>query len=163
MAEITSERQKADKFVSSRLNELSDRLTELTQLGDQLRAIEVPKSVKGDPGEAGKSVDKQEIITEVLAQIKLPKPKDGKDAQVTEADIEKVLAKFVKDKGIKQDSIEGLDQTLSVLRNFMARGAVRGGGDTVAAGSNITITSSGGNTRSLVQGSDFPRPKYLLP
>lgn len=42
---------------------------------------------------------------------------------------------------IKSDQVDGLEQTMSAFRSQLGRGYLHGGGDTVAAGTNITITT----------------------
>lgn len=42
---------------------------------------------------------------------------------------------------IKSDQVDGLEQTMSAFRSQLGKGYLHGGGDTVVAGTNITITT----------------------
>lgn len=71
---------------------------------------------------------------------KLPKKED---------DIFSVFEKGSKKLNIKH--IDGLEQTLSAFRNQLDRrgGYIHGGGDTVKAGTNVTITSNSDGTKTI--------------
>jgi len=111
---------------------------------------------KGDAGTPGKDAplpkkgidywtpaEQRAILNELKAAIKPPKDgSPGKDAILTGEVLWAMIDKLPKGKRFKVDHVDGLDQTLSALRNLAARGGVRGGGDSVAAGSNITITTN---------------------
>lgn len=72
--------------------------------------------------------------------IKPPAGAPGKDADVAVA-IASVLEHLKTGKvKIKAEHVEGLKQTTEVIRRFEKSGGIRGGGDTVAAGTNVTIT-----------------------
>lgn len=97
---------------------------------------------------------KDEIADQVLERVKIPTPKSNLKViqQKVEVDplsvIDKILAlppeKLSKLK-LKSSNIDGLDQTISSFRNQIStRGYLHGGGDTVAAGTNITITTVNG-------------------
>ncbi len=55
--------------------------------------------------------------------------------------IEKILTLKGKFK-LKMENIDGLSQTISAFQNQLGRGYLHGGGDTVIAGTNITITTN---------------------
>ena len=71
--------------------------------------------------------DQNKIVQEVLSKV--PKPKDGVSPK-TEDIIKAVLNKMPDTKGFI---------TETKLAEFLRRGGFRGGGDTVVAGSNISI------------------------
>lgn len=51
---------------------------------------------------------------------------------------------------LKTENIDGLDQTISAIYNQVGnRGYLHGGGDTVVAGTNITITSNANGTKTI--------------
>lgn len=79
----------------------------------------------------------------------LPKPKDGKDADHAKIVETVIEALTTGKKKIKVEHIEGfkegLEQTIAPIRSLAA--GFRGGGDTVEAGSNITITNINGKKR----------------
>lgn len=93
------------------------------------RGITGPKGAKGDKGEPGK--DGETPDEEGLA--------------------ERVREGFFSGKHkLETKHVSGLDQTISILRNFVATNkSVRGGGDTVVAGSGITITRNA-NGQSII-------------
>lgn len=80
--------------------------------------------------------------------------------------IEKIMAlpatKLAKFK-LKKENIDGLEQTMATFSNQLGRGYLHGGGDTIAAGTNITlvknangtttINASGGGSGGLVVGT----------
>lgn len=96
----------------------------------------------------GTSVQKHEVIAELAGYVpsaeevaaKLPRPKDGKSITV-----EDVIAALRKEKKISIEHIHGLDETIKSIRSQTANGAyLHGGGDTVAAGTNVTIANING-------------------
>lgn len=124
------------------------------------------RSIKGDKGDPGKSIVHEEVVADVVKKISQPevlqdhlkvvagmvlanmpkvkgkRGKRGADGKGVDADtMRAVVEQIAAARKIRPEHIEGLEQTLSALRN--AQG-MRGGGDTVAAGSNITITYSNG-------------------
>lgn len=103
----------------------------------------------------------EEKLIKKISQL-IPKPKDGKSGK--DADEERILEAIFKrfDEGkvkFKAKNIEGLQDADEIVRRYIARGSIRGGGDTVSAGSNITIAvvngikvisaSAGGGTPTL--------------
>ncbi len=117
--------------------------------GDSFYGSQGPRGDKGDSiiGPPGKDavVDEVKIITSVLSKI--PKPKDGSPGK--NADVKEVMPLFVKalEEGaikLKTKHIDGWQDPQEVVRRFWANGGIRGGGDTVAAGTGVTITNSNG-------------------
>lgn len=139
---------------------------------DSLIANVAASMKKGDKGDTpiagvdypipqdGISVDHKKVVSDVLAQIEKPKDTPTVDyrkiakmaaAMVPKVDektmAERILEVFATGKkklSIKHigDFSEGLEQTLAPIRHLAA--GFRGGGDTVAAGSGVSISSSGG-------------------
>lgn len=74
--------------------------------------------------------------------------------------VEKImeLAKQGKFK-LKKENIDGLEQTMEAFNSQLGRGYLHGGGDTVAAGTNITLTrnANGTTTISSTGGSGFTK------
>jgi len=81
--------------------------------------------------------DREDIISEVVRRI--PKPKDGISPAIE--DIVKEVEAALSGKPLNEEIV-----TKKELTDFLRRGGFRGGGDTVAAGTNITITRAGGLT-----------------
>lgn len=148
------------------------------------------KSIPGPAGKDGlhgTSVNFEEVIKAVLGKITIPKNgENGKDAFITEKHIEKIatiaarkvkipeikqidamsvieeIQKMPAGKRISSAHIDGLEQTLSAFRSQLSRGYLHGGGDTVVAGNNITITKNANGTKTISStgagGSNFQIP-----
>jgi hypothetical protein len=86
--------------------------------------------------------DRLSIIQDVLTRIR--QPKDGKDAVITTKMILDAIDTLPDEKKpLTRSELEGFKQTISVLSHQIG---MRGGGDTVVAGSGVTITNnSSGN------------------
>lgn len=50
---------------------------------------------------------------------------------------------------LKTENIDGLDQTMNAFNSQLGRGYLHGGGDTVQAGTNITITTTAGGQKQI--------------
>lgn len=117
-----------------------------------------PKGEKGDRGEKGEdgvtpTIPIEEIVSRVTAQLMIPM--DGKDGKDAVFDYEELKKRVQKELGkVKVEDIEGLNPALEkMLKNYGAY--IHGGGDTVAAGTNVTITtnSAGSKVISAASGS----------
>lgn len=111
--------------------------------GDQGDKGDAIKGDKGDQGDAGLDaplVDLKKVAKQAAKLI--PVPKDGEPGKSVDpaAIIEAVVKEIVKGKHLKMEHVSGLPQELRLYRSQQ----MRGGGDTVAAGSGVTISSSGG-------------------
>ena len=147
--------EKVDEFVSS---------TKVLQAeGERIKSL--PKGDKGDRGERGpqglpgkdgrdglpgRDGDMPDItmIADLVAK-QLPQPKDGKDAAV---DYEKILKELKK---LSIDDFPAINAAMASYRNQLA-GKVygkdtwaRGGGDTVTAGVNVTITTDANGNKVI--------------
>lgn len=110
-------------------------------------AIKVgPPGLQGPPGRHAQAPSVQEIAAEVLRQ--LPKPRDGKSIPGEKGkdgksvSVEEIMNElFSPDRMDLQKIIDmRLDPHVQNLRRLV----MRGGGDTVAAGSGVSISQSGG-------------------
>lgn len=114
--------------------------------GPQGNSIRGPRGPKGDfvvgpegpQGPEGKQGPKGESIMGPMG----PEGRPGKDAKP-----EEVVQMIKEKKLLKMEHIDGLNETIASYRNQLAgkhygTAAVRGGGDTVTAGSNVTITTN---------------------
>lgn len=121
----------------------------------------------------GKTPSKQEI--EAIIKPLLPKPKDVGAKMPTAAElyllikpfltepkpeeiakliendlVEKTIEKIVKEKKIKADDLEGYQQTIrSIWSQVGKKGYLHGGGDTVRAGTNVTIVTNADGTKTI--------------
>lgn len=120
--------------------------------------IERSKTIqKGEKGEDAK-VDYEKLVQDVLTRV--PKPKDGttpikgvdyfdgtpgkpgakgKDAVLDPDEVFNTLFHPEKGKKLSLKHIDGLDQTIEIMKNHISRGYQYGAGDTVEAGSGISI------------------------
>ena len=129
--------------------EIEKKYIEIQQITSRVKgekSVVNVTTLPGRPGRDGRDADEKKIIRQVYSAVldAVRLPKDGRDGQKGKDANPEDVYEIIKKKKIKPEDIEGYEQTISVLRNFMARGGVRGGGDTVAAGSGVTITQSNG-------------------
>lgn len=119
----------------------------------------VPKGDPGTPGIDGKDADEETIVQRVLDQIEISLPEAVDYDRITKEVVAQVIAEVAAQslkKKVSIADIPGLEDRLRRVTNMARDGFVRGGGDTVAAGTNVTITSSGGvKTISSTGGSGF--------
>ncbi len=173
-------KQKLDSFQAEHRTKLAAFETLRKTIEQKLEQISIIQ--KGDPGtpapavdekaledrvfaripvpKDGKSVDKEEVVKDVLKSIVIPKVKDGdpgKDAIIDDKAIEKIVKTIREGKKIHVTHLAGWQDPEVLLARFHARGGIRGGGDTVAAGTNITITknANGVSTIASTGGAGF--------
>lgn len=105
----------------------------------------IPKIKNGETPKKGIHYFTNDDIDKI---VKLTKASIGK--QNVEIDPEEFLKIFTKKgKKLSVDFIDGLEQTMSARFHQLARGYLHGGGDTVVAGSNVTITSNANGTKTI--------------
>ncbi len=80
--------------------------------------------------------DQEKIISDVLKQVKIPKPKDGVSPSVDD-----VLTQL-KSTPLEMEHVKGLTE-LSKLVLFLKRGGFRGGGGTGGSGSSLVLQTNG--------------------
>lgn len=104
---------------------------------------------KPEKGKDGTTPEFDAIVKAVSKQM--PKPKDGKTPTIdTDAILDELIAKLQEGDVLTKDHIKGLDAEISSYRSQLAGKHygtdtwARGGGDTVSAGSNVTISTVGG-------------------
>lgn len=114
----------------------------------------------------GESVDEEKVVSTILSKIVIPKPKDGVTPTIDEKAIAKKVFGMIKPVEVDHQAIvdkvfedittgkkklstkhigdftEGLEQTIKPIKR-LAEG-FRGGGDTVDAGTGISIVNIGG-------------------
>ncbi len=98
-------------------------------------------------------VDEKALEQRILAKVPKPKTSLKVIQEKFEIDPMSVIDKIMtlpEDKfKIKSSQIDGLQQTMAAFHNQLGRGYLHGGGDTVQAGSNITITNSAGGKKII--------------
>lgn len=155
--EIDSTIENANFTLNETLKQVSDYIKEIKQI-----------DFTGEPGKDANEVDRAQIIKDVLAQIppvaeiipldeakllskflkKIPNKKG--DLKIIQEKVEidpmSVIEKIMElPDGVfklKSSQIEGLEQTIKAFHNQLGRGYLHGGGDTVSAGTNISITTN---------------------
>lgn len=155
-----------DNEMERRIKKLDEALSSYYKELARLSKIQGEKGDTGNPGRDGangrdgrdtKEIDVYALKNQILSLIR--QPEDGKDALIDDDRLEEMLEKVL------EKHKERLENEVSSYRNQLA-GKVygkdtwaRGGGDTVAAGSNITITnvngqkvisSTGGSSTALI-------------
>ena len=98
-------------------------------------------------------VDLKKLKTDILKSL----PKKKGDLRIitekVEIDpmsvIEKIMALPADKFKLKLDNIDGLDQTMKAFRSQLGRGYLHGGGDTVKAGTGITLTKNSDGTKTI--------------
>ena len=99
-------------------------------------------------------VDEESIIRKTLARVPTQKP-DLKVIQETVTTdpmsvIDKILSLPSDKFKLKSSQIDGLEQTLNAFKSQIGnRGYLHGGGDTVVAGSGISLTSNANGTKTI--------------
>lgn len=140
--------------------------------GDSIPGPRGPQGVPGKDGINGTSINFNEVIATILSKIPSPKDgRDGKDAKITGEHINKIVDKVSRKipevktvdalsvieqiqnmpegKRLSSKHIDGLEQTLSAFRTQMSRGYLHGGGDTVKAGTGISITVGANGVKTI--------------
>ncbi len=159
---------------SQHVQDFKDQAEEIRSHADRIQNL--PPGEKGESiqGEPGVSPDVEQIVNTVLSKIPTPKDgvspdpeliasrvvtrikvRDGKDAIIDEnALAEKVVEHIKVNKKLTKEHIGGLDEEISSYRNQMAmkQAGQHGGGDTVTAGSNVTITTDS-NGKKVISAS----------
>lgn len=113
----------------------------------------MPQPKKGDKGEDA-IVNEEAIAQKVLKKVKIPPPEKPKEvdlAKVTDLIIEKIK----NEKLLTPEHVKGFREEMTSYRAQLAgkhygqNTGVRGGGDTVKAGTNTTITRNSDGTVSV--------------
>ncbi len=127
-------------------------------------------TIKGDKGQDADQVDTEKLKSEILAQIPAPDEKSIAKRAALLVPESKPSLKVIRETissdpmaiidailslpegkfKLKTSNIEGLDQTIRAFNAQMGnRGYIHGGGDTVVAGTNITITTNANGTKTI--------------
>lgn len=99
----------------------------------------------------GKDAPELSVIVSAV-MLRIAQPKDGKDADV-EAVIQSVIKKIVDDKKLTVNDISGLREEIASYRSQLAFGGMRGGGDTVVAGSGVTFSIDANGNKVINAGA----------
>lgn len=114
----------------------------------------------------GKDADEAAITKRVIARI--PKPRDGIDGKDAVVDHEKIASRVLevlKEQKLKPEHVEGIGEMMQKywqkVQKQSKSGVMRGGGDTVLAGTGITITrDSVGRSTIAASGTAAGTPVY---
>lgn len=117
--------------------------------------IKGEKGERGERGEQGIKGEKGDVGETPVAGFDFPLPKDGMDGK--DADPEAVIEKIKslpKGRRLKIEHIDGLQPTLDAFSRQIGEhnfgGMVRGGGDTVQAGTGISIVRNASTGKSVI-------------
>lgn len=170
IAEHTQAIEATNELVESMGSTIDAAQTELNR-AQEIQRGEDGESIqgeKGDPGETpiagihfpipenGRNANPEDVVPLVLPLVlkKLPKVKDGKNGKDgINTDPETVVELIKEKKLIKAEHIDGLEQTAESLFDRIDRRRGRpylhGGGDTVKAGTNVTLTRNNDGTVTI--------------
>lgn len=97
----------------------------------------------------GKTPTEKELLK--LIKPLIPEVRNGIDAKIDEEGIsDKIIQKIIKEKKLKSDHIDGTETAMaSYLRRYGYKPYVHGGGDTLVAGTNITVTNNSNGTKTI--------------
>ncbi len=100
--------------------------------------------------------DQIHIAKRAAGLIKLP---SKEEVTIDPMKIIEAIEKLPAGKRLSTKHIDGLQQTISAISNQTKRGYLHGGGDTVKAGTNITITTNSSGQKIInAVGSSFQQP-----
>lgn len=141
-------RKGIDYFTPGEIREIAKAIYEQVPTPkDGVDGIDAKTPVRGS--DYWTEQDKLQVIQDVLTRIR--KPKDGRDAVITTELIQKAIESLPDNKKlITKDEIEGLKQTIRVLSHQVG---MRGGGDTVVAGTNVTISINASGNKVINAGA----------
>jgi hypothetical protein len=172
IAESDAKMSEVDKTITSVEERADEAIGAVKDIHKQ--AIEHIKNVKqGEPGKDANAIDEDKIVENVLARIPEPKkidlkaitksvlkaiPENKASLKIIQEKIEmdpmsvidKIMAMPEGKFKLKQTMIDGLEQTMSAFRSQLGRGYLHGGGDTVKAGTGITLTKNTDGTTTIV-------------
>lgn len=141
-----------------------DAKVDLNALAQKAAAL-IPKPEDGEDGDDGNDADEELIAQKVLSTVlaNLPAVENGKpgaDAVLDHDQVAQKVVDLIKEKQmINMDHIDGIGKQMErYWRNVMAKSkspVIGGGGDTVVAGTGITITKDG-NGRSTISSLSAP-------
>lgn len=121
----------------------------LRSIAEQMLALPIgPQGIAGSPGRDGRDgKDAAPVNYDLLARMAsdlIPPPRDGRDGRPgrdgVSPSVDEIVNALFASKRLTLDEIVDLRPHLDNLR----RAVMRGGGDTVAAGSGVTITQNNG-------------------
>lgn len=165
LKKIDDKLSEIDKVSNQSVSKIDAKVAEFenTAIG-LIKDIKSLPNIKGDPG---LNADHEAIVKDVLSKIPAPQVIDENSIiqrvtakiPVSKASLKIIQEKFetdplsVLDKilalpedkfKLKTSQIDGLDQTIRALQHQLGtgRGYLHGGGDTVIAGTNVTITTN---------------------
>ncbi len=166
--EVESIIEDAKATVSESKQAIDDKISEFhdTAVG-LIQDIKNIPQIQGLQGVPGQDADEEKIVSVVLSKIPEPQKIDEKSLiqkVITAIPKNKASLKIIQEKfetdpmsvvnkilelakdgkfKLPKDSVDGLDQTISSMWNQVGkRGYLHGGGDTVVAGTNVTITTN---------------------
>lgn len=167
-----------DQTVTKRLQELDAAIARVTTLSQgkkgepgktprvdyNVLATVLKKHLKTPEDGKDAVVDYEKIISGVVARMPKPKvntpavdhgyiieevSKKVKAPEIDPMSIIDMIMKLPKGKGLATKHIDGLEQTMQAYKNQLGRGYLHGGGDTIRAGTGISIGVNTDGTKTI--------------
>lgn len=172
----TAKIQEVDAMLEAKTKEFDAAIEEnkntLVDFGNQLiEEVQNLEQLQGAPGmdaneeviferlseKMPKSIDEKAIIAKVVEQIPQNKASLKVIQESFETDPMSIIEKIMEmaDGGkfkLKTKHVDGLEQTMRSFQSQLGRGYLHGGGDTVVAGTNVTIVSLPNGTKQINAG-----------
>ena len=175
LEKVDSYIEKAETTLDKKIIEVDKTIknTEDTLFKTVKEVVDYVKEIKkGEPGENAQEVDVEQLVEDILAKLPVHKEIDEeklikkviKAIPQNKASLKIVQESFETDPmsvideimklpdnkfKLKSSQIDGLDQTIRAFQSQLARGYLHGGGDTVKAGTNITITKNTDGSKTI--------------
>ncbi len=175
--ELENLRRQVSESHSKYIKEIEKKIIQLEQ---KIQSVKTPmRGDRGLDGKDGRDINHTEVVKDVLKQVR--QPEDGETPTIDYKKVARLASQLIEPpkpqkidekliiekilESLKEGKLklnikhidgfkEGLEQTIAPIRNLAA--GFRGGGDTVAAGSGVTITNTNGvKTISATGGGGF--------
>lgn len=156
ISEVDKKIEESSQIINQNTQKIDKKVAEFEQTAVSLiKQIQNIPKLQGKDGTDGKngtngkdavSIDENALVKKVISKIPENKASLKIIQEKFETDpmsvIEKIMALPDGKFKLKTSHIDGLEQTMRAFQSQLGRGYLHGGGDTVAAGTNITITTN---------------------
>lgn len=158
--------EESEKKLNTKLSEFETKAIGMIK---DIQSIPKPQGKDGKDGTDGKDADEKKIVETILSKI--PKPNENELIKkiISKIPENKASLKIIQEKfetdpmsiiekimalpegkfKLKTSHIDGLEQTMRAFQSQLGRGYLHGGGDTVVAGTNITITQNANGNKVI--------------
>ncbi len=159
MREIETVKSEFQTWLTNKMSEAQKAIDEVSKIQRGSQGFQGMKGEKGEAivgprGEAGPQGPKGDVGDTPVAGLDFPMPKDGIDGKDGKDANPLVVVEYIKKlpagKRLQIEHIDGLKQTIDAYGRQITEPKWRGGGDTVVAGTGITITRSFATGKSTI-------------